>query len=271
VYTKGAEECKAEQKRIREDIQRQQLAMEQLKVMGDLATKPTIRIPLINCDLECAVLVGGYKDMDSARAAHAKIKGMKLPDPTKVKLQTECSFKVDPKTGKTEGRQDMPVNPFLHSMIVPNPTISAKAATGRPPEDIALLRNLNKDESFTLLKCPKQFTLLVKAYPLAAEIQTNKGLGGKFSSGPAPKSNGKGDPAAISAHNLALLINQAKGHLHAYVWHDIHYSFVTVGEYDSENDPRLKDDQQALPTVNSQLDPSNKLMEFPRAMQVPRI
>lgn len=55
------------------------------------------------------------------------------------------------------------------------------------------------------------------------------------------------------------------------MWHDIHYSFVTVGEYDSENDPRLKQDQQLLPTVNAQLDPSNKLMENPRPMLVPKI
>ena len=78
------------------------------------------------------------------------------------------------------------------------------------------------------------------------------------------------DPAATSAHNLALLINKGN-RFHAYVWHTKYWSFVTVGEYDSENDPRLKHDQQALPTVNSQLDVSSKLMEMPLPMQVPRI
>ncbi len=238
--------------------------------MDENKVETKYHLPHINCDLECAVLVGGYKDMPSARAAQTKIKDLALPDPRKVKLNTECAFEVDPKTGKTKDVKDAPINPFKHTMVVANPTVSAKVDTGPTPADIALLKSLNKDETFSLLKCPKQFTLLVKAYQLSAQIQTNKGVSGMFSLPSSAKASDK-DPAAVSAHNLAFLINQGKSHWHAYVWHDIHYSFVTVGEYDSENDPRLKQDQQLLPTVNAQLDPSNKLMENPRPMLVPKI
>lgn len=115
------------------------------------------------------------------RAAQTKIKDLALPDPRKVKLNTECAFEVDPKTGKTKDVKDAPINPFKHTMVVANPTVSAKVDTGPTPADIALLKSLNKDETFSLLKCPKQFTLLVKAYQLSAQIQTNKGVSGMFS------------------------------------------------------------------------------------------
>src|SRR5205085_1633060 len=106
VLRKGVEECKLEQKRIAEEIQRQR---EMLVQQGLPADTPR-RVPLVRYEIQHAVLVGGYKDMESARRDLERVKNHP-PDPKKVMLDTQYVVKYDA-NGKPLPGDYAPINPF---------------------------------------------------------------------------------------------------------------------------------------------------------------
>ncbi len=181
------------------------------------------------------------------------------------------------KEGKAAGREQAFVQPLSHGMPVRNPTLPSEHASQAPTaEDIKLLRTLNEDEPYSLLRCPKKYTLAVRQFSLGMEIQSKKssntfmdkiglgGLGGMAS---------KDDPAAVSAHNLAELLSKAriKGYkLETYVLHTKYCSYVCVGAFDRPDDQQLKWLQDELPQLNSQLDPAIQLVARPVITVVPR-
>ena len=54
------------------------------------------------------------------------------------------------------------------------------------------------------------------------------------------------DACALNAHQTAEILRSTKPSFEAYVMHKPSYSIVTVGQYDSENDPSLLAAQRAL-------------------------
>jgi hypothetical protein len=99
VFTKGLVERKQELQHITEFVQRQRATLAE----KGLPTDTPIRVPLTRYEIECAVLVGGYKDVKAAHDAKehfandAKYANDKL-DPSIVKL-LHGQNDVDPKTG----------------------------------------------------------------------------------------------------------------------------------------------------------------------------
>jgi hypothetical protein len=270
VFTKGAEERKAELKRMAKAKEDQ---IKRLATIPDLPPDTQISIPLIHSNLEIqyAVLVGGYKDQDSAKRAIESLKKLKPPDPNKVKMDTQYVIKVDD-NGKAE-RKDVLINPFAFALPVLNPSVPAKIANGSSAEDLALLRELNATEQFSLLKCPKKFTLVVKYFEVPMSIQPMNGSKSVMDRHPA--SSGKPDAASGKAQVLAALLRREK--LEAYVLHTKYISYVSVGSYDSPDDPRLLRDQERLPQfmakalekISPQLIEEIKLLARPAIMGVP--
>jgi len=271
VFTKGAEERKAELKRIEE---LKKLQREQLAKVPDLPPDTHILIPYVRShfEMQCAVLVGGYKDMESARRALDQLRKLKPPDPSRVKIATEFVFKLDA-NGKAQDGEHVPINPFARALVVANPSLPPKPANAPSAEDLGLLKKLNAAEEYSLLNCPKKYTLAVKQFALPVLIQPSNSSTSVMDK--QAMSGDTEDRAGVKAHVLAHMLRKDK--LEAYVLHTKYSSFVTVGSYDSPNDPRLKRDQEWLPQyinkelekVSPQLVESIKIMASPAVMEVP--
>jgi hypothetical protein len=111
----------------------------------------------------------------------------------------------------------------------------------KPKQDSDLgqrLKEYNAHESYSLLKCPKPYTLVVKAYKGEAMLQSQSGsnslmetMGMKF--GSVLNANGN------EAHKMAEFLRNKQLGFEAYVLHTEYNSYVTIGGFDSPEDPRL--------------------------------
>jgi hypothetical protein len=260
------EERRKEEERIRKERERiRQILDQQERVLGQMEHAPIapIHIRTRRFEDQCAVLIGGYKDEASARADLNRIKKLPCPDPKRVSLAT--MWINNPVKKQVELTY---VSPFAKAFVVPNPTIKRAPPPDRPKPD-PFLKRLNEGETFNLLKCPKRFTLAVSQFHGASTVQSQ--LTSEKSSFLDKLMGGGGyeslQASALNAHNVAELLH--KLNLEAYVLHTSYYSLVTVGGFDSLDDPRLKATQQQMAQLMTKLSPIPTLPE-PLPMEIPR-
>jgi hypothetical protein len=233
-----------------------------------------------NIDDQVAVVIGGFKDLDAARRGLTDFKKLKPPE---IKLAADKSttdylFTSDPETGKIEKTA---VNPFQTSFATRNPTLSkGKSETAKWDP---FWEKLNADEEYNLLKCKSPWTLVVKQYTGANYVLTNAnsresksflermGIGGSSDKGETLNA------AALNAHNLAEALRKLK--FEAYVFHTRGASIVTVGAFDSMEDPKLAQTEKAMISLAETLkvDPKDakyqqegQLFAQPLPMKIPR-
>jgi hypothetical protein len=275
VFNFGAEEKRKELARVTKLIEEQKAKLrEELKQQNlplDQVDHP-IRVRHEKIDEHCGVLVGGYSTMEAAAKARDNMR--KLPFDAEVfKLEKtgdllDTKFYTSDPDGKSKsktGTELVYVNPFMRAMPVHNPTTKVERPADAGKLDVAALRHMNSDEDFSLFKCKKTYTLAIKQFSLPTQTGVRND--------PAPFGFGKkqadhADHAAENAHELAKALR--KGKLEAYVLHMKYYSLVTVGGFDSLEDPNLRSMQNLLDT---RLIPSlDSLQMFPKAMpmQIPR-
>src|SRR5438477_7302805 len=108
---------------------------------------PEGRFRTIRIEEQFAVLVGGYKDIDSARRALDDVKKMKPSDRRLMNIVMAGSASGDPNNKVPAVGA---VSPLMDSFVAPNPTVprEAKAENKSDP----LLKELNADESLSLLR-----------------------------------------------------------------------------------------------------------------------
>jgi hypothetical protein len=232
-YNRAAEERRKEQERIAQvkELQRKWIREQNLPEDTPLRSPKTIRI-----EDQFAVLVGGYKDMDAARKDLDELRKREPPK----KLQYTAI--VPDANGRMH---EEAVNPFKTAFVAPNPTTHAeKSAADNKPDPH--LKEYNADESYSLLKCRKPWTLVVKSYRGAAVVQAQSmsssvmeklGLGKK--AGELLNANAK------EAHQVAEFLRNKQLGFEAYVLHTEYNSYVTVGGFDGPDDPKL-DQMQRL-------------------------
>ncbi len=265
IYNRGAEERR-----------KQAEEWEKLKQQfhGAPVRRRTVRIPDTY-----AVLVGGLGDQKAASDYLPRIRALPLPQlkleghpdvqPYDLMIQEE----IDPRTKKPV-RNWAPVNPFHTAMVVRNPLVP-HSGPAKPRWD-PFWKKLNADEEYSLLKNPKQYTLLVKEYLGTRTIQQPTksssfldilGLGGS--------KEGEGlAGCAAQAHELARFLRLPQLGFRAYVLHTRNSSVVTVGEFSGPDDPELERLQRQLAnlrfgTQNGQEDPIG-LLPTPLPIEVPR-
>jgi hypothetical protein len=195
---------------------------------------------------QLAVLIGGFRDLDAANAELKKVRKWDLPD---IHLKSgKPAFDIyehyEPVPGKkTYELKRYPVNPFHTAMVVPNPSIP-RQAQAKPKVD-PLWRKLNADESRSLFKCPKPWTLAVQEFRGAEVIQSGSGSSNFLDKLGFGDHFGKRlDNSAKMAENVCDMFR--KLHFKSYVLHTRCGSVVTVGEFDSLNDPALLQTQEEL-------------------------
>jgi len=218
---------------------------------------------------ECAVMIGGFQTIDQARAALDKVKALKPPE---IKLEegkatADIISIYEPVPGKgVEIRREM-VNPFTRSFVTRNTTIPSNVPP--PPKYDPMLRQLNANEPNSLLKSRKNWTLLVKEYRGATMVQP---VAGAQTSGTFLEKIGLGkgndtlNACGMQAQETARVLKKLE--FDPYILHTRTSSMVTIGSFESENDPRM---QQVIATLaKMNLQPLD-LYPRPLPLEVPRV
>jgi hypothetical protein len=269
VWNYGDDERKAELKRVQEEMERRKEAMRRAGLTGEVR----IRVPHMKVRVQCAVLVGGYRDIDAARRDVERIRKLKPLDPDRFKLPRMVigGITAEKQLVPTEGAA---VNPFLKAFAVRNPSLGK---SGQPAErdtlDLAVLQRLNADESYSLLNCRKPWTLAVKQFQMPTVVESRGTPPGFWQKMGIGGSSGPKDTAKSNAQELARLLRA--GGWESYVLHTRFASVVTVGGYDSKEDRRLVHDQEELAKLNPRMAriPGLNMQLFPvaRPMEVPGV
>jgi len=246
VFNRGADERRKEYERVKKLIEQQRAFL----IEKNLPLNAPLRIKTRHIEEQCAILVGNYPDADAARAALNQIRTLKPPDPSRVSLATIFKGETD-STGKITKGEHAYVNPFTTAFVVHNPLLKVDRPEEWQQQDMAFLKKLNQNEEFSLLKCSKPYTILVKEFLLPAVLQSSvksTSAGSNFLAkiGLGNKTNNS-ENAALNAHNMAVLF-RSKVDLTAYVLHTRYSSIVTVGGFDGPDDPSLRATQEMLTT-----------------------
>jgi hypothetical protein len=202
---------------------------------------------------EWAVLIGGYADVNAAAAALPNIRKLPMPDLRLPdgNLAVDYITTLEPTPdGRGEVKRGA-VSPFVKAMCVPNPTVR-RDPTRKKFDPFWV--TLNEDEGYSLLKCKKPWTFAVKEYVGAAVIQSKASSGG-FLDGLSWLGGKKPgqilDAAGQEAHNLAEALRQYN--FEVYVFHTRNSSVVTIGSFDSPNDPQAQRIKQQYLSFQQQL------------------
>lgn len=192
-----------------------------------------------------AVLIGGFRDIEAANAELKKVRALDLPN-LQLKSGKPAFDTIDhyePVPGKkTFELKRYPVNPFHSAMVVPNPTIPRTKQVAKVDP---LWKKLNAGEPRSLYKCPKPWTLAVKEFRGAEVIQSSSSQGGFLEKlGFGDHLGRRLDNSAKMAQNVCDMFRQL--HFKSYVLHTRFGSVVTVGEFESLNDPELLRTQERL-------------------------
>jgi hypothetical protein len=259
VYNYGADEKRKEYERV-EKAKRDQLdALQKAGLTGKYLPSP---VRAVSIPEQTGVLIdGGYRSRDQALEA---LKTLRKTSDERIK--TDKAFvdrvKLDVKVAMVEEKDKTAkggirigqaeavfINPFVRAFPARNPAIPEHHAAAQLDEnDLKLMRTLNEGEPFSLMKCKKAYTLVIKQYNTQQVIIRNKqeeaGFLKRF---PVvfDLSKKEEDISANYAHNLAEAFRKS-GLAETFVLHAKYSSFVTVGGYDGLEDPRMKQMQDFL-------------------------
>lgn len=265
LYNRGDEQ----RRQLEQEIQ-QKRKLQELYLRNAGLDPTEIHLPVRRHRIEdqYVVLIGGYPDMTSAHRELDRIK--KLQPPRSVPRDTIIRSPLDPAAG--DKREQEAVNPFRNSFVAHNPTVPVSHEQANKPDPF--LKELNAYESFSLLKCPKPWTLLVKEYRGAISIQSQSAPSGFLDRLFGHKAGEQLNACATNAHNMADVLR--KMGFKAYVLHTRTSSMVTVGEFDRRDDPRIAEVHQALAhnltirASDARFESAVDFFSHPVPIQVPR-
>lgn len=182
------------------------------------------------------VLAGNYPTIDDPKAQ----KTLKFIKQFKPKcLETGVDYAVSP------GRP----GPLSKAFMTSNPLLSEEEIQQAKQATDPLLVSLNNNETFSLYENKGKFSLVVARFAgksVNVVNETQEKAESYFTNG-----GNDLDQAAISARNLVRALRNRDPvtndkefapycRLEAYIWHDYTSSIVTVGSFDSPNDPNLR-------------------------------
>jgi len=225
----------------------------------------------VRVEEQCAILVGGYPDIDTARRMLDEIKKLPLPN---LQLRTgQSPFDVVGKQGEDGKVRGTYVNPFSTAFVSRNPSLPPQQANRYDPG----LEKFNACEDFSLLKCPRPWTLVVKQYAgynklEQAGVTPSTGFMSKLWGG-ANKPGDALDAAGAQAHELARVLRQLN--FQSFVLHTRTNSLVTVGAFSGPNDPDMRRVSQMLAALRERIGHPNpldplQLISTPIPMEIPK-
>ncbi|MDW7995963.1 MAG: hypothetical protein RMI91_15055 [Gemmatales bacterium] len=268
--------------RSEEERRKQQ---EELKRLRELYG-PNQRFRRVRIEDEYAVLVGDFRTWEEARRELDRIK--QLPPPKDIPLPVMFIVRQGGKPGDAGAKptgEYATYNPFRYAFVVPNPLAPKPAERVQNKNWDPAWAELNRNNPYSLLKCPRRYTLLVKSYQAPTIITGMRGAPPVLNTNPAPRPAAldaqvekemrrleqilgwKPDAAALQAHNLCEVLRHPSLNYEAYTLHTKEASLVTVGSFDRTDDPNIEHLRQLLAgkTIGVvQLSPNPALLPIPR-------
>jgi hypothetical protein len=257
VYNRGAEE----RRRLQEELDRKRRQQEDLLRQQGIDPGKPLRPSHIRIEDQCAVLIGGFKDLDAAHNALEKIK--KLDNPKSVPADRLILANMDLKNP-----QAREANIFRSSFVTRNPTVPQEKVDRSI--DPTTLKHLNSSESYSLFKCKQPWTLAVKEFYGGMAIQPASAPPTLLEKLLGNKSEEHMSAVGKQAHEVARVLRESLG-FEAYVLHTPTSSIVTVGAFANPDDPELLQMQKKLKSF--QLKGPAAFIEFvnnPMPMPVPK-
>lgn len=189
-------------------------------------------------DMVC-VLAGNYKAIDDQEGnALLRAEAAKATASLQWVKKFQPKFMQEEKSGaivrQTPGRK----GPLSGAFLTINPLLKPEEVASRKPD--ALMLKLNQQTNYPLVQCPAKYTVQVATFTgkKVTPIGTSK-----FRNNEAKFDQSLNDKGAYSlnragedAEQLASTLRQ-KG-FEAFVYHDHFQSIVTVGGFNTTNDPR---------------------------------
>lgn len=203
---------------------------------------------------EVAVLIGDYVTVDDPKAKKTleRVKTLrpKVLDPNaNGEPASSQSFAAIRQLhnrvwgGETKTKR----GPMKMAFVIPNPKLPKDYF--KPKGVDKFVEKLNADRPYSLLKCPKPYTVRIATFDggtLTKSEKTDNFLRGN-------SATGRLDRAAESADRLAAKLRE--NGVEAYVFHDRSQSVVTVGSFDSHGAQRTSDGSMRFnPAVQSVID-----------------
>lgn len=182
------------------------------------------------------VLAGNYPNIDTPKAQQT-LKFIKQYQP---KCLEDCVDYV-----KSPGRP----GPLSKAFLTPNPLLTGEELEASKQAADPLLVSLNNNERFSLYENKGKFTLVIARFSGKSVNVVNETM--EKAEGYFEEGGNDLDQAAVSARNLVKALRNRDPvsedpefapycRLDAYVWHDHTSSVVTVGSFESPNDPQVK-------------------------------
>ena len=290
LFEKGSEERRQEEARVARETEKKRAIEEKAfldfnnrmraesaaKGMEFMESAPRYLIPRVRFKAQYGVLIGGWKDMETARKELDKIRQWQPP---KDQSLMDRGFTLGEKgaNGAREGQIAF-MNPFLTAFVVRNP-VAQLVPTAESGNDPLVIR-MNHDEPLSVLKIQKPWTIVVKSFhaPLI-EVKDKDADSSMKSRKPTAVRRDQIDRTAGLAVNLAKMLRELKPSgtntpraVEAYVLHTLSGSLVCVGQYDSADDPRMLAEQQRLELIRFNVQGDNStIYPFDRSFVAMRV
>jgi hypothetical protein len=277
IYDRGYKQRFEEWQRVQKIRDQHWDTIDALRKQGIEPVGTSLHFHALSFPDEFAVLVGKpnrpFKDMESARDfLVGDLRKRKVP-PEMFCTRVGIAVEVEGNKTFTPQRSGY-LNPYLTAMVVHNPTIALKKDTPDPEKADDFLKELNAGEKFSVLKCSKPWTLVVKVYQGQTVFEAPKSPGLLTRIGLAKKEPDVLNASGAQAHATAEFLRKMSPSFDAYVMHQRSYSLVTVGQYDSLNDPNLLANQKTLAGLQLSDKSMNRVLETlnpqPLPMKIPR-
>lgn len=290
LFEKGSEERRQEEARVARETEKKRAIEEKAfldfnnrmraesaaKGMEFMESAPRYLIPRVRFKAQYGVLIGGWKDMETARKELDKIRQWQPP---KDQSLMDRGFTLGEKgaNGAREGQIAF-MNPFLTAFVVRNPVaqLVPTAESGNDPQVI----RMNQAEPLSVLKIQKPWTIVVKSFhaPLI-EVKDKDADSSMKSRKPTSALRDQIDRTSGLAVNLAKMLRELKPSgtntpraVEAYVLHTLSGSLVCVGQYDSADDPRMLAEQQRLELIRFNVQGDNStIYPFDRSFVAMRV
>lgn len=261
VFNHGAEE----RRKMQEELDKKRRQQEELLRQQGIDPGQPLRPSHVRIQDQCAVLIGGFKDIDAAHSALEKIK--KLPNPKSVPADKLILAGIG-SDNRVKNAQEREANLFVSSFVTRNPTVPQEKVDRSL--DPATLKHLNSGESYSLLKCKKPWTLAVKEFYGGMAIQPASAPPTLLEKLLGNKSEEHMSAVGKQAHEVARVLRDNLG-FESYVLHTPTSSIVTVGAYADPDDPELHGAQKKIKSLQLQGPAASiQFVSNPMPMPVPR-
>jgi hypothetical protein len=221
----------------------------ELQGMGFMDPDNRIRFKTVNYRDQIAVMVGGFKSEEDAKKALLVMRTWKPPE-QKILMDAAVvsNLSTDGKNARIENGR---LNPYLSATVVSNPLIPRQIQEGPSHADPFIVK-LNEGCPYNLFKATKAWTLAVKSFNAPVQLVGKDADQNVMAKSGSSKGGNALLAGAAQAEAMAKMLREMKDgkgqplRLEAFVLHTRHSSIVTVGQFDSPNDPALLQTENLL-------------------------